>query len=245
MTFKNLFTFLGAFKHSDTTSIILIRINGSNMQSKTILLEKEQKRFKRSSKWTFLIKSQHHLGAIESLNIWIIPSGSKSSWYCERIEIRDMLKLEQYNFIVCKWISLTREDGKIYCTVQLASKADLEQDQSKSKRNFLKTLHESFSTCSIFARHSRLTLNWRQRLTITFVWISISTFFSILLFGQTELENIEDEHEEFSKFSFNQKVFLVALQIQVIIWPLFRILEYFYNKRKKSFTNDFEVIHRE
>ncbi|CAO1308180.1 unnamed protein product [Diamesa serratosioi] len=232
----------GGFRKSGTTSKICIELQGLNNSSGPCMLYDDLVLFKTNSECNFLITVPEYLGKLEKIVIWMKPSGTNNSWYCEKISVRDVARKELFSFFVEQWFSLNQSkkssDWNWVHEIFLSEKKKAEK--KLFRHNVFYGIKNSFLAYSIFSHHASSPFTARQRVVVLFCIFAFIMMINILLFGATTLQNVENEQTYYERFQMGINTLVFSLQSVVITIPLALLLEFLLNRESKKSNNELE-----
>ncbi|CAO1345044.1 unnamed protein product [Diamesa tonsa] len=241
----------GGYRKSGTSSKICIELQGSRSSSGPCMLYDNKVKFDNNSEWSFLLTVPEYLGKLEKIVIWMKPSGANNSWYCEKILVRDVARKELFSFLVENWFSLTHSKNRSDWNWIHEKLLSVEKKTQKKlfRENIFFGMKNSFLACSIFNHHPSSSYTARQRVIVMFCIFAFIMMINILFFGNTTLQNVENEQTYYQRFQIGINTLVVSLQSVVITIPLALLLEFLLNRESKKSNNvleqNYHAVYRE
>lgn len=233
----------GLFRHSGTSSKITLVIHGRESSSDPIMLEHPTlKLFQTGGESSFVINRLVCIGQLTSITLQLNNSGRSPSWFCEWVRIRDIRAKTDWIFFVEQWLSLVLGTHlQRTVTVPLASEAQFNGAPSQIRQRLRKALTDEYLWYSIYKISPRSQFKRSERLTVLTASLITTMLTNIMYFGQTSIENMEDENEHYDRIQMSFRVALIAIQSLLITTAVTFLLKYLFQKSKPIVILDSET----
>lgn len=230
----------GLFRHSGTSSKIILVIHGSESSSDPYLLvHPTLKIFQTGGESSFVINRSVGFGQLTSITLQHDSSGRSPSWFCEWVRVRDIRAKEDWIFFVEQWLSLVLGTHlQTSVTVPLASEARFNGARSQIRQRLRKALTDDYLWYSIYRISPRSTFKRTERLTVLTASLITTMLTNIMFFGQTRIENMEDENEHYDRIQMSFRVALIAIQSVLITTAVTFLLKFLFQKSKRNVVLD-------
>lgn len=230
----------GLFRHSGTSSKITLIIHGSESSSEPYLLvHPTLKLFQAGGESSFVINRSERFGYITSITLHHNSSGRSPSWFCEWVRVRDIHAKEDWIFFVEHWLSLVLGTHlQTTVTVPLASEAQFNGAKSQIRQRLRKALTNDYLWYSIYRISPRSPFKRSERLTVLTASLVTTMVTNIMFFGQTSIENMEDENEHYDRIQMSFRVAIIAIQSLLVTSALTVLLKYLFQKSNRNVALD-------
>lgn len=136
-----------------------------------------------------------------------------------------------------QWLSLVL-GTQTSVTVPLASEAQFNGAKSQIRQRLRKALTDQYLWYSIYKISPRSPFKRSERLTVLTASLITTMLTNIMFFGQTSVENMEDENVHYDRIQMSFRVALIAIQSLLITTAVTLILKYLFKKSKRNIVLD-------
>ncbi|KAF2897497.1 hypothetical protein ILUMI_08679 [Ignelater luminosus] len=172
----------GRINKAETTSNVTIELEGTQATSLPhVLKDWTRDVFNKGSQEWFVLKTTKSLGDIYALHIWTDYSGSRPSWYCNKIIIQDIQEQQVWFFIVEKWFDPISGDGTMSYTIYRAADEEIFSIGYQLKENIAREFDSGMhGWLSIFYKHPYSNYTRKQRVAVAYTHMVIIMLILIL-----------------------------------------------------------------
>ncbi|XP_060529999.1 polycystin-1-like protein 2, partial [Cylas formicarius] len=168
----------GNKRNAGTTSNVTIKLHGSETDSLQHVLnypDPEKRILQSNNEDLFVVSTEHPLGELEEIELWIDSIGNNPSWYCSGVRIYDFQSKNIWSFDVKHWFNAS----SAFYVSKVSKSATEDQVKIKKKKSHFFRDTKRYHTWSI--KNSDEVMTKKERGTII-LSIVVTVFGTEMLF---------------------------------------------------------------
>ncbi|XP_053305767.1 polycystic kidney disease protein 1-like 2 [Spea bombifrons] len=237
--------FTGHRRGAATTSKVTITLYGSEGQSEPHhLCDPDGPVFERGGADVFLITTILPLGDIVSIRLWHNNSGSKPSWYVNRVLVHDLELDKKWYFLCSSWLSIDVGDCVLDKVFSVATEEDMKQFSNLFFMKTSKGFRDGHIWYSVFSRSPRSPFTRVQRVSCCFSLLLCTMLTSIMFWGVPT--DPAEQKMDLGKIEFTWQEVMIGFESSLLMFPInLLIVQIFRNVRPRKTKDSTEKKDRE
>ncbi|KAK8759662.1 hypothetical protein V5799_002705 [Amblyomma americanum] len=201
-------------KGSGTTSRVLLKIHGSDDESREVVLRDGARNplaLQAGGRDWYFLSHPSSLGDIEAISLTLDLKGKESSWNLNTVVVRDLQTASRTVFVIDDVLTPDAYKGTSTFTFEAADESLLRNPWRIFSSRMIRYFREEHLIFSIFSRLPTSNFTRKQRASVALLLVTTGMMVSLMFYG------LDPDEEEFFNMTFLYTLFELPTRREVVI----------------------------